>query len=189
MVREEKLSKQAVTVGAKQTRFGVVLRKVSTHKKKILIVLLAAVLVGVGAWAVYGRTIGKDDGREVKLLTESEADQLYLKKLAAKTPAADSSTKDKTDYYKQLEFAKVNVGDYKGAVDALRQREAIAGYAFTYRDYMRVADYYYRLKDNTAALDALDKAEAILPTANDVDTDYSRSDVLATINQFREALR
>lgn len=189
MVREEKLSKQTVTVGTRRTIVGTAWRKINTHKKKIVIGAFVALLVGAGAWFVYTNTLGKEDVREVRLLTEAQADQLHLKKLQAKTPAANTSAKDKASYYRRLEVAKANVDDYKGAVEAFKQREALVGDSFTYSDYLQVANYYYRLKDNAAALAALDKAESLLPAADNVETGYSKVEVLTTINQFRGALR
>lgn len=188
MVRNE-LSEQTVMVGGKQTIAGRAWQKMVTHKKKIVIVAFLLLLVGAGAWFVFDRTIGKEDSKEVKILSESQADQLYLKKLQTEIPGADSSVKDVAEYYDKLQIANANVGDYDGAVKAFEQHEKLAGNTLAYSDYLRVANYYYRIKDNTAALAALDKAEALLPTVNNPETDYSREEVLASINQFREALK
>ena len=118
--------------------------------------------------------------------SEAQAAASQLAEAKAKQPAASASTADKAAYYDKLMFVSANDGDYKDAVAAFKQKEALGGSVMTYMNYYDVAQYYHQLKDNADALTALDGAEQLLPAQDDPTTGYVRADTLSAIATLRQ---
>ncbi len=109
--------------------------------------------------------------------------------LLAAPPAASASTTEKANYYDALRNAYASAENYQKATESFKTREALTTEGLDYADYFLVATYYDKIDDKAAGLAALDKAEKVIPAANDPENGYMRPELIEKINYVRQQLQ
>ena len=156
-------------------------------KASLLGVLLVVLLVLLAVFLLYRHQKQRAAELGTPIPTAVEYAKGQEQVLLKQKPENNAPLQAKLAYYDNLQNTEDTAGDYQGAITTFLTREKLSAQGLDYHSYYRLAQYYQLTGNKQAALGALDKASATIPSDNPSEGFY-KANVEKNIEHFRQEL-